>query len=130
MKILSSLFGYLKWHYTKALMTAFSFWKNILVYLINLFSIKSLLGNFFAPWKRLGDSYPRKFDLQKILSTFIVNTTMRIVGILLRSILLIIGLSCCTIYIILLPLTLVLWLILPIAIFVLVIGGLKYLIFS
>jgi len=123
MKYLSIFFGYLKWHYGKALATTFSFWKDILVFLFNFFSIKSLLGNFFTPWKRLADNYPKRFNLQIYFFTFLVNTIMRIVGILLRSTVLIIGLVCCAAYIILLPISLVVWILLPILIIALIILG-------
>jgi hypothetical protein len=113
MKFLSSFLGYLKWHYGKALLAAFSLWKNILVFLLNFFSIKSLLGNFFTPWKRLADSYPKHFNLKIYFSTFIINTLMRIVGMFLRTILLIVGIAVCIVYIIILPFTLLVWLALP-----------------
>lgn len=130
MKLIRITFGYLKWHYGKALLTTFSFWKNILFFLLNFFSIKSLLVNFFAPWKRLADSYPKKFDISKFLSVLIVNTIMRIVGIILRTIILVIGLICCALYIVCLPLVLIIWLALPIAVVYLLGYGLSLIIFS
>lgn len=130
MKLLKITLGYLKWHYTNALLTTFSFWTNIFVFLFNFFSIKTLLFNFFTPWKRLADNYPKKFNLKTYFSIFIVNFFMRLVGIFFRSIILIIGLSVCIIYIITLPITLVVWLILPPAILYIAIQGLTLLIFS
>ena len=130
MKFLSVLFGYLKWHYGKALITTFSFWKNILVFLFNYFSIKSLISNFFAPWKRLADSYPKRFDLKIYFFTFIVNVIMRIVGVILRTIVIIIGLIVCTVTIICLPLTILVWLALPFIIAWLIIYGIILIFFS
>ena len=130
MKLLSSLFGYLKWHYGKALITTFNFWKNILVFLFNFFSIKNLVGNFFTPWKRLADTYPKRFDLKSYFFIFLVNTIMRIVGIFLRSIVIIVGLSVCAIAIICLPLTIVIWLVLPLTITALIVGGIILIFFS
>lgn len=130
MKFLSVLFGYLKWHYGKALITTFTFWKNILAFLFNYFSIKSLVSNFFSPWKRLADSYPKRFDLKIYFFTFLLNIIMRIVGILLRSIVLIIGLAICTITIVCLPITIIVWLALPPAIAGLIILGLILIFFS
>jgi hypothetical protein len=122
--------GYLKWHYTKALIATFSLWKNILAFLFNFFSIKNLLGNFSTPWKRLADNYPKKFSLKIYFFTFIVNSVMRIVGIILRSIIILVGLTCCIIYIMLLPVSLLVWLALPITAVYLVIAGLILIIFS
>jgi len=130
MKLLSSLFGYLKWHYGKALITTFTFWKNILFFLFNFFSIKSLVGNFFAPWKRLADTYPKGFNLKVYFFTFIVNTIMRIFGMFMRSIVIIVGLIVCSIVIILLPISLILWLALPIITAWLIVYGLILIIFS
>jgi hypothetical protein len=130
MKILSSFLGYLKWHYGKALITTFTFWKNILVFLFNFFSIKNLLGNFFTPWKRLADGYPKKFNFQIYFSTFIINTLMRIVGMVLRTIIIIVGLVICSIYIMILPLTLLFWLALPFIIIALIVGGIILMFFS
>lgn len=130
MKFLSAFFGYLKWHYGRALITTFSFWRNILVFLFNFFSIKSLSSNFFTPWKRLADNYPKRFNLQIYFGNFVINTLMRIVGVILRTIILIIGLSCCILYIILLPLTILFWLALPPAVIALMVYGLVLIFFS
>jgi len=128
MKFLTTFFGYLKWHYGKALATTFTFWKNILVFLFNYFSIKNLVGNFFAPWKRLADNYPKKFNIKIYFFTFLVNTIMRIVGMFLRTIIIIVGLSVCVLYILCLPITLIFWLALPAIIIGLIIFGLILLI--
>ena len=128
MKFLTTSLGYLKWHYGKALATTFSFWKNILVFLFDFFSIKSLLGNFLTPWKRLADSYPKKLDLKVYFFTFLANTIMRIVGMILRLIVITIGLVCCTLFVFCLPLTLLIWLVLPIIVICLIIFGLYFII--
>lgn len=130
MNIITTILGYLKWHYGKALMTTFTFWKNILIFLYNFFSIKSLTGNFFTPWKRLADAYPKKFNLKVYFFTFLVNSIMRIVGVILRSIIILIGFLFCLIYIALLPVTLLFWLALPLIIIFLIGSGLILIFFS
>lgn len=130
MKFITTFFGYLKWHYGRALITTFSFWKNILFFIFAFFSIQALLGNFFTPWKRLADSYPDKFNLKIYFSTFILNTIMRTVGILLRSIIILIGLTCCIVYILFLPISLIIWLTLPAIVSFLIIYGVILIIFS
>jgi hypothetical protein len=130
MKFFRTLFRYLKWHYSKALLSAFALWKNILVFLFNFFSIKNILGNFFTPWKRLADNYPEHFNLKEYFFIFLLNSIMRIVGVLLRSIILFVGLSICTLYIILLPFSLVVWLALPPIVLGLIILGLILIIFA
>jgi len=130
MKFLKIFFNYLKWHYGKALLKTFELWKNILVFLLNYFSIKNLIGNFFTPWKRLVGRYPRGFKLSEYLSIFISNMIMRIVGMLMRSVMLIVGLTFCCIYIILLPIGLVAWLVLPVFIIWLLLYGIVLVIFG
>ena len=130
MKFLTTSLGYFKWHYGKALITTFTFWKNILIFLFDFFSIKSLLGNFFTPWKRLADNYPKNFSFKAYFSIFIINTLMRLVGIFLRSIVIIIGIVCCILYILFLPITLVLWLLSPVIITALIVYGFILIIFS
>ena len=130
MRYLNIFLGYLKWHYGKALVAVFTFWKNILIFLFNYFSIKSLLGNFFTPWKRLVDSYPKNFNLQAYFFAFIANAIMRVVGMIFRSVVLIIGLTCCAIFIILLPISLVVWLVFPFIIAWLILYGLILIISS
>ena len=130
MNFLMTFLRYLKWHYGKALATTFSFWKNILVFLFNFFSIKNLLGNFFTPWKRLADTYPERFNPKIYFFTFLINTIMRIVGVILRTIILLIGFACCFVYIIALPITLLVWLALPFIIIGLILYGLILIFFS
>ena len=135
MNLLKTIFGYIKWHYGKALFSTFKLWKNLLLFLVQFFSLKSLFTNFFTPWKRLTDNYPAKFDLdsetlQKYFSTFIVNTIMRFFGMILRTFAITIGLFLCIIFILILPLTLLFWLILPPLILTLLLFGLILIFFS
>ncbi len=122
MNFLKTILGYLKWHYGKALFSVFNLWNNLLLFLFNFFSIKSLLTNFFTPWKRLTETYPKfGIDLETIQTFFfviIVNTIMRILGMFLRTIATIIGLVCCICFIMTLPIAIVLWISTPILIII------------
>jgi len=127
MNLLKTIFSYLVWHYGKALFSVFDLWNNLLFFLFNFFSIKSLFTNFFTPWKRLTETYPKfGVDLETIQTfffVFVVNTIMRILGIILRTFAIIIGLTCFILFIMVLPLTIVLWISLPILILLLIIFG-------
>lgn len=120
MNLLRTTFGYLIWHYGKALFSVFELWNNLLYFLFNFFSIKILLTNFFTPWKRLTETYPKfGVDLETIQTfffVFILNTIMRILGMFLRTVAITIGLICCICFIIILPLAIVLWISTPILI--------------
>lgn len=124
MNYLLIFIGYLKWHYGKALLTTITLWKNFSVFIFNFFSIKSLATNFFTPWKRLAESYPKGFHIQESLEIFLVNTMMRIVGMILRTLMLTIGLSCYIAFLFSLPFLIMIWLALPPMILFIIILGL------
>lgn len=85
--------SYFAWHYGRAFADIFHIWMNFLWFVFNFFSISALIETFFDPWKRMGESYPRGFDIAGVISTFVVNTLMRAVGIMVRLIVLCIGLA-------------------------------------
>lgn len=123
MKYLQVFWGYLVWHYGKAILSSFSLWKNLTVFIFNFFSIKYLLGNFFTPWKRLNESYPKWYEFKEYFSSLILNTLMRIVGMIIRFFTIIIGLFCTIIFIISFPLALFIWIITPLIILFLIVIG-------
>ncbi len=135
MNFLKTILGYLKWHYGKALFATFSLWRNLLFFLLRFFSLKSLFANFFMPWKRLTESYPKDFGLdsetlKKYFNTFIVNIIMRFFGMIFRTFAILIGLLCCLTFILILPLTLAFWLVLPVLIIGSLLFGLILILFS
>lgn len=129
MKIILIILGYLRWHYSKAVFSLSKIWINFLFFILNYFSIKLLFLNFFSPWKRMADSYPKAFDLKKYFFVFIANIITRIVGMILRTILIIVGLFCFTAFILLYPLIIIIWLALPLIVIFLICLGLTLIIF-
>jgi len=129
MKIILIILGYLKWHYSQAILALWNIWGNFLFFIFEFFSIKLLFQNFFNPWKRMTDYYPKSFDLKKYFTIFIVNTITRIVGIIMRTALIIISLTCYFLLLIAYPLALVIWLLLPVIIVSLILTGI-FLIFK
>lgn len=85
--------SYFSWHYSRAFVDMFHIWMNFLWFVYNFFSISALIETFFDPWKRMGESYPKGLDIPGVISTFVVNALMRIVGIMVRLIVLGIGLA-------------------------------------
>lgn len=105
--------AYFKWHYGKALEEFWIVAKNFLWFVTNFFSFKLLLKTLFAPWKRLGENYGGGFDIGAFASVLVVNTLMRLVGFVTKTIVLIVGLVS---YILVLALTacfLTVWLLAP-----------------
>jgi len=129
MKIGLTILGYLKWHYGKALQSLSRVWKIFLSFIWNFFSLSLLFRNFFDPWKRLDDPYPKSFNFKKYFYAFITNFIVRVVGMLLRTVLIIAGLICYILLALLYPLVIIGWILLPLITMIIMILGL-FLIFK
>jgi len=66
-------------------------WKNYLMFASNIFSLPLLLKTFFAPWRKYNWRYPKGFDAVEFFNTFISNTFSRILGAMVRIVLIIVG---------------------------------------
>ena len=128
MKVFSILVGYFQWHYGKALFSLSSLWGNFSYFVIEFFSIESLFKNFFSPWKRMADNYPRGFSLKKYFEVLITNLIVRVFGMIMRSGLLFVSLGCYFLLVILYPLLVVIWLLLPLLVLLLIGSGLFFII--
>lgn len=89
--------SYIAWHYGRAYTDMFRVWLNFLWFVFNFFSIFTLLSTLFAPWKRMDEAYPKGLDIFGWLSTFIVNMLMRFVGLVTRTIIVLVGMIFATI---------------------------------
>jgi hypothetical protein len=118
------ILGYFRWHYGRALYSLTKIWKNFLFFISEFFSLRLLFSNFFDPWKKMTDSYPKNFDLKKYFSVLITNTIVRVVGMLMRTVLILAGLFSLLILILSYPILLLVWLILPIIVLALIQEGL------
>lgn len=125
MPLLVLPFNYLWWHYTLAWRDLGLIYRNFLWFTYHFFSLPVLARTLFAPWKRLGESYPTHFDLAATLSTLLINSLMRIVGFLFRSVMLIVGVAVWGAVFSLGLLVFVLWLVLPVLVVFIFILGIK-----
>ena len=57
----------------------------------NFFSFKLLLKTFFAPWRKYKWNYPKGINLTEFFNTLISNTFSRILGAMMRIVLVIVG---------------------------------------
>jgi len=105
---------YLLWHYGAAPREFFALWKNFLWFGYHFFSIPLLVSTFAAPVYRLQEKSSGSFDPGRILGDFVVTTLMRIVGMILRTIVLALGTVFEAILALLAVPALALWLLLPI----------------
>ena len=124
MQVILIVLGYFKWHYSKAIVSLTKIWKNFLYFLFEFFSIQLLFKNFFDPWKRMTDNYPKSFNLKKYFYAFLANIIIRLVGMLMRLALIIIGLVACLLLIIAYPVAVAIWLLLPLIVIYLLSTGL------
>lgn len=87
------LIKYMEWHYLVSTKEILKAWSNILWFLLNYFSIGLLIRTFFSPWRRITWDYGRGFDLGRYLFTFASNLISRILGALMRSFLIFLGIA-------------------------------------
>lgn len=83
--MLSLFSSYIAWHYSQALSDLSRNVMNIIWFLYNFFSIPILLQTFFSPFQRLDESYGKGLDLERFASVLIVNTLMRVIGMVART---------------------------------------------
>lgn len=105
---------YLAWHYTRAILDFFDLWKNFLWFVFQFFSIPLLLKTLFAPFKRLKEKGSGDVtDLEGFLEALVVNTIMRLVGFIFRSVVIVFGLLTYTVTLFAGIVAFFLWLLLP-----------------
>lgn len=105
---------YLNWHYTQGLFELTRNLWNFIIFEFHFFSVKELLFTLLSPFQRLHEDYGNNaIDFEKILSALVVNIIMRIVGFFVRSFILLCAFICISLSLILLPILIVLWIILP-----------------
>ncbi|OGZ19079.1 MAG: hypothetical protein A2175_02030 [Candidatus Nealsonbacteria bacterium RBG_13_42_11] len=86
------VFQYLVWQFFDAPKNILKAWKNFLLFNLNYFSIPLLLKTLFSPWHRYKVSYGRGFDFGRYFEAFFSNLIFRILGAIIRTLLIIIGL--------------------------------------
>jgi hypothetical protein len=85
------LFHYFHWHYGRGIIEYLSVWKTSLWFVPHFFSLSMLFTTLFSPWHRLKESYKGGFSFESIMETIVVNILMRIVGFIVRAVVIVIG---------------------------------------
>jgi len=85
------LISWFLWQFYEMPKFLFSVWNNYFIFASNLFSITLLLKTFLSPWRKYKWQYPRGFDIQEYFSTFVSNIISRVLGAIMRTILIIAG---------------------------------------
>ncbi len=115
-------FSYLRWHYSHAWVELWAIERNLIWFLYHFFSIRVLSRTLLAPWRRLGETYPERFNVAAYLSVFFINSLMRLVGLVARLAVIMFGYLVMLVALLIGFLIFLIWLTLPlllIAVFVL-----------
>jgi hypothetical protein len=68
-------------------------WKNYILFASNYFSLPDLIKSLFSPWRKYKWNYPKSFDVAEFFSTLISNTFSRLLGFIMRIVLVVVGVS-------------------------------------
>ncbi|PIS34709.1 MAG: hypothetical protein COT37_01175 [Parcubacteria group bacterium CG08_land_8_20_14_0_20_43_9] len=118
---------YLVWHFYDAPKELGKAWKNYLRFYLSFFSVVALIKTLFAPWHGYQWSYGRGFSFSRYAETFISNTFARVIGAIIRSVLIIFGLIFEVIIFLLGGIVFFGWILLPVVIFLCFTYGIKFL---
>ena len=113
---------YLAWQFADVPQAILTGWKNCLRFNLNYWSVPLLLKTLFSHWRRYRYSYGRGFNLRRYFEAFSFNMISRVLGTLMRSVLIIFGLLTEILVILVGAIVFFIWLILPL----LLIGGIFY----
>lgn len=83
--------AWLIWHFYEMPRFLLGVWKNYILFASNYFSLPILLKSLLAPWRKYRWGYPKGFDIGEFFSTLVSNTFSRILGALMRAVLIIAG---------------------------------------
>jgi hypothetical protein len=123
---LSNLHHYFVWHYTRAITEWFHIWGNLLWFIVHFFSLPLMVRSWLAPWKRISEPHQSAWDIEEWASSFLINALSRLIGILLRTLLIIIGVITLIGLLIAGTLIALSWVIAPVAIILLLILGITH----
>ncbi len=118
---------YTHWHYAEAPAGLFHVWLNFMRYTEQLFSIRLHAHTLFSPWHRIVDEPAKKYDLEEYALSFVVNVMSRVIGFLLRTVLIITGLFVMALLGIAIIPTLLIWYAAPVVIVGSILTGLALL---
>ena len=107
------LHHYLLWHYTQAFHEILHLWKNFVWFIYHFFSITQLTKSFFKPWKRITEGRGRTFNFEDLAGFLIINLISRLLGMLLRTSIITIGLLALALSLVVVILVYLIWLLAP-----------------
>ena len=115
------------WIYFIAPLQFLKIWSDLVWFLYNFFSIGLLTRTLFSKWQQIGE-VRHKRGFQELFSALVINSLMRIVGFIIRSIVIIAGLVVVFFAILFGAIAFILWFLLPIFIIITFASGVRLLI--
>jgi hypothetical protein len=128
MLFLSIVHHYLFWHYSRAFLEIFHVWLNFLWFVVHFFSIPQLMRSWVAPWKRMVEDRGNKWNLEDLAGYVIIGTLSRLIGFMLRSVIISIGLLCTFVTVIAGFIVYIFWVAAPLTIIALLVFGIALLV--
>jgi hypothetical protein len=116
MLFLSIMHHYLLWHYTRGFTELFHVWMNFLWFIVNFFSIPQLLRSWISPWKRMVEDRGNTWNIEDLASFVIIGIISRIVGFIMRTVVILLGFTSLILTAILGFITYAFWVIAPLVI--------------
>ena len=110
------VFHYLKWHYSIAYKDIVRIWLNYLWFIQHFFSITILFKTLLQPFKKLDDKSKTGFNLEALAQKLVVNLISRLVGIFVRTAIILLGVGFLLLAFLIGVVTLLIWTTLPLAI--------------
>lgn len=88
-----NLLSYFIWHFARAPRAILKIIGNYLLFCEHYFSISLLLKTLFSPWKRITFEGTRAFSLNKYFEVVLSNLISRILGAIVRTVIICVGIS-------------------------------------
>jgi hypothetical protein len=118
---------FLQWYFVDVPKEILNAQKNFLKFGLHYFSIPFLLKTFFYHWHKYFWQYPRGLDIPKIVEVFLSNMISRVIGMITRSFLILVGIIYEVFVLFFGFLIFILWFLLPIILFFIFIYGINIL---
>jgi len=84
---------YLEWQFLDVSQGILQAWQNCLRFNLNYWSVPLLARTLFSHWRRYRYGYGRGFSLGRYFEVFAFNMMSRILGAIMRSVLIVLGLT-------------------------------------
>ena len=79
------------WHFYEMPKFLLKVWNNYILFALNYFSLPILLRSLFSPWRKYRWNYPKWFKIGEFIGTFVSNMFSRLLGALMRIVLIAVG---------------------------------------